>query len=109
VSLDPVPGPQITPSGKLTPLWQSWFYKLFQFVTGALSPASVNAGGAVIAGTYLKSGAVLVVNLPAATTVGMGADYMVTDATVTTFASIVAGGGTNIVPVYSDGTAWRIG
>jgi hypothetical protein len=34
---------------------------------------------------------------------------MVSDATVTTFASIVAGGGANRVPVYSDGTNWRIG
>ena len=33
----------------------------------------------------------------------------VTDATVTTFASVVAGGGSNIVPTYFDGTNWRIG
>jgi hypothetical protein len=33
----------------------------------------------------------------------------VTDATATTFASIVAGGGTNKVPVYYDGANWRIG
>ena len=33
----------------------------------------------------------------------------VTDANATTFASVVAGGGSNIVPVYWDGTDWRIG
>lgn len=33
----------------------------------------------------------------------------VTDANATTFASIVAGGGSNYVPVYCDGTHWRIG
>lgn len=33
----------------------------------------------------------------------------VTDANATTFASIVAGGGANKVPVYSDGVNWRIG
>jgi hypothetical protein len=33
----------------------------------------------------------------------------VTDATSTTFAAIVAGGGSNRVPIYSDGTDWRIG
>ena len=33
----------------------------------------------------------------------------VTDATSTTFASVVAGGGSNKVPVYYDGTDWRIG
>lgn len=34
---------------------------------------------------------------------------MVTDANATTFNSIVAGGGANTVPVYHDGTNWRIG
>lgn len=43
-------------------------------------------------------------------TVGVqGARALVTDATVTTFASIVAGTGGNIVPVFDDGTNWRIG
>ena len=34
---------------------------------------------------------------------------MVTDATATTFHSVVAGTGSNIVPVFNDGTNWRIG
>lgn len=34
---------------------------------------------------------------------------IVTDATTTVFADIVLGGGTNTVPVYFDGTDWRIG
>ena len=38
-----------------------------------------------------------------------GLRRFVTDATVTTFASVVAGGGANAVPVYSDNAAWRIG
>lgn len=33
----------------------------------------------------------------------------VSDANATTFNSIVAGGGSNFVPVFSDGTNWRIG
>lgn len=37
-----------------------------------------------------------------------GARGFVTDANATTFASVVAGGGSNKVPVYFDG-AWRIG
>ncbi|MET4184958.1 hypothetical protein ABIB94_007087 [Bradyrhizobium sp. JR7.2] len=45
--------------------------------------------------------------LPAATT--NGSRYFVTDATATTFNSIVAGGGSNKVPVFADGTNWRIG
>jgi hypothetical protein len=52
---------------------------------------------------------VTVANLPSASTVGAGARSFVTDANATTFASIVAGGGANGVPVYSDGTNWRIG
>jgi len=48
-----------------------------------------------------------VAQLPAAG--NRSAVSFVTDATVTTFASIVAGGGANKVPVYDDGTNWRIG
>ena len=50
-----------------------------------------------------------VVTLPSAVTSGVGARSFVSDANATTFASIVAGGGANNVPVYSDGTNWRIG
>ena len=50
-----------------------------------------------------------VASLPSAVDSGMGAYAFVSDSSVTTFASIVAGGGTNPVPVYSDGTNWRVG
>jgi len=49
-----------------------------------------------------------VAQLPSSDT-NIGTRGMVTDATATTYASIVAGGGSNIVPVYSDGEDWRIG
>lgn len=49
-----------------------------------------------------------VAGLPSAATYQGGRTF-VTDANATTFASIVAGGGANYVPVYSDGTNWRIG
>ena len=51
----------------------------------------------------------VVASLGSAATAGAGARRIVTDATVTTFASVVAGSGSNVVPVYSDGTNWRIG
>lgn len=38
-----------------------------------------------------------------------GQRRFVSDATATTFAAIVSGGGITAVPVYSDGTNWRIG
>lgn len=52
---------------------------------------------------------VTVATLPTASTARKGYRNFVTDATATTFASIVAGGGANNVPVYCDGTNWRIG
>jgi hypothetical protein len=55
----------------------------------------------------LKLKTYTVATLPASPVKGWVA--MVTDANATTFASIVAGGGSNNVPVYYDGTNWRIG
>lgn len=51
-------------------------------------------------------------NLPAASAALQGARATVTDATQTLTAGIgvvVAGGGANVVPVFCDGTNWRIG
>jgi len=50
-----------------------------------------------------------VATLPSAVTLGSGTRAFLSDANATTFASVVAGGGSNKVPVYSDGTNWRIG
>lgn len=61
-----------------------------------------NSGVVVITPTTVAA-------LPAAAAGNKGARAFVTDATATTFASIAAGGGANSVPVYSDGTNWRIG
>lgn len=51
--------------------------------------------------------ALTVSQLPAAG--NRSAVSFVTDATATTFGTIVAGAGANKVPVYDDGTNWRIG
>lgn len=58
---------------------------------------------------YINLGVLTVATLPAAATAGAGARAFVSDANATTFASVVAGGGANNIPVYSDGTNWRIG
>ncbi len=50
-----------------------------------------------------------VATLPSASTQGVGARAFVTDSSVTTFRTIVAGGGSTAVPVFSDGTNWRVG
>jgi len=62
--------------------------------------------------THVKITALLVAGLTAPATAGAGSRATVSDATQTLTAGIgavVAGGGANIVPVFSDGTNWRIG
>jgi hypothetical protein len=65
--------------------------------------------GNLSAGSYIKTTTSTVAGLPAANAAGAGARAFVTDANATTFASTVSGGGANAVPVYSDGTNWKIG
>ena len=52
---------------------------------------------------------VTVAALPTASTALRGMKMFVSDATATTFASTVAGGGANYVPVYCNGSNWVIG
>lgn len=65
-------------------------------------------GKVVVDGT-VKTLSTIVTSLPSASSAGSGARAFVTDATATTFLSIVAGNGGNKVPVVSDGTNWLIG
>jgi hypothetical protein len=50
-----------------------------------------------------------VATLPSAATSGTGARAFVTDALAPVFGSTVATGGAVAVPVYSDGTNWKVG
>ena len=77
--------------------------------------STVFTPGTTIASTWLNevNAAVFpisktVATLPAAAP-SFGFRFIVSDANATTFASTVVGGGSNKVPVYSDGTTWRIG
>ena len=65
--------------------------------------------GVVASGAPIKTQSTTVAGLMSAATAGSGARAFVTDATATTFLSTVAGGGSNKVPVVSDGTNWLIG
>jgi len=47
--------------------------------------------------------------LPDAGVAGVGARTFVSDSSVTTFNTTVAGGGSNTVPVFSNGTTWKVG
>ncbi len=60
----------------------------------------------------VKTSPVAVSALPAAGTIGSGARAFVNDSNVAAsgnFGAVVAGGGSANVPVYSDGSNWRIG
>lgn len=70
--------------------------------------ADGNVSGPTFA-SFMKVEAVTVANLPSATVAGAGARAMVSDATSSTFHANPVGGGAQIVPVYSDGSIWRIG
>jgi hypothetical protein len=50
-----------------------------------------------------------VATLPSAVTSGKGARSFVTDALAPTFGATVVTGGVVAVPVYSDGTNWKVG
>jgi hypothetical protein len=76
--------------------------------TRDIGSASFRFANGYFGGT-VRSGSYTVGTLPSAATAGAGARAFVTDATATTFASVVAGGGANKVPVVSDGTSWIIG
>jgi hypothetical protein len=67
-----------------------------------------------VANTIVKTTAVIFSSLPTASTAGAGARAFITDGNLVAtgnFGSLVTGTGSvgNSVPVYSDGTNWRIG
>jgi hypothetical protein len=123
-------GLTITPAGSLLGIGAantiSWYFTSTQ-LTAASNNSVITFGASTDAGLarsaagvvkvtngstgtgYIKQDPVAVSALPNAATVGAGTRGFVNDATATTFASTVAGGGANKVPVYSDGTNWLIG
>ena len=73
--------------------------------TGITGTTGSNGLGLIAATTYT--------GLPGATAAGAGARSFITDSTVVAsgnFGAVInIGGGSNKVPVYSDGASWRIG
>lgn len=89
--------------------------KLIDLQVGGVTQFNVTRGGAltttgaIVSGTTLKSAGYTVATLPAGVT---GARAYVTDSNAALTAgigAIVAGGGANVVPVFYDGTNYRIG
>jgi hypothetical protein len=60
-------------------------------------------------GQFALGSVYLVADLPPTAATSVGARAFVTNSSVTTFNTIVAGGGTSKVPVFFDGTNWRVG
>lgn len=71
--------------------------------------ATVNHFDVINAHNYIVTTPKTVATLIPAATAGIGARAFVTDANASTFGIAVAAGGSNKVPVYSDGTSWLIG
>jgi hypothetical protein len=70
----------------------------------------LNAVLTVLTNSYITNTTLYTVStLPTASTSNVGTRTFVSDSSVTTFGSTVVGGGTNTVPVYSDGTSWKVG
>jgi len=64
----------------------------------------------IINNAYITNTTVYTVaTLPTASTSNLGTRTFVSDSTTTTFGATVTGGGTNTVPVYSNGTSWKVG
>ena len=84
--------------------------------TGGLAGSTTNIAIGSTTGTSIttingitKQQTYTVATLPSAVTSGVGSRSFVTDALAATFGATVAGGGAVAVPVYSDGTNWKVG
>jgi hypothetical protein len=65
--------------------------------------------GVLTGSSYIKTQTTTVAGFTTAATAGAGARSFVTDADSTAFGNTAVGGSTNSVPVWSDGTVWKIG
>ncbi len=76
-------------------------------ITSLIEYIEENFGG-VVAQT-VQTTATTYSQLPTATAAGAGTRAFITDGSTATFGATVAGGGANIVPIYSNGTDWKVG
>ena len=70
----------------------------------------LNAALTILTNAYITNTTIYTVaTLPTASTANAGTRTFVSDSTTTTFGATVTGGGSNTVPVYSNGTSWKVG
>jgi hypothetical protein len=101
-----------TPSVPNLPLPNDQFSKLYLAQLTNVLRLYFNQSNSVLEALVSQTPAnnvFIVSNLSTPAVAGVGARSFVTDSSVTTFGSVVAGGGANKVPIYSDGTDWRVG
>jgi hypothetical protein len=79
------------------------------FSTGVISTAGNIFGGNIILSGISRDRLYTVATLPPAATANIGARAFVTDSNTTTFYANIGAGGTNAIPVFSDGVSWRAG
>jgi YVTN family beta-propeller protein len=92
----------------LTTIGATWLH----FGVNGVVKLSVSPTGTTIAKGGIETAVVAVSALPTAGAGNVGQRIMVSNSNATTTAgigAIVAAGGANVVPVYSDGVNWRIG
>ena len=77
-------------------------------VGGTSNVLTITSTGITVSG-IVKTTPLAVNALPSAATAGTGARAFVTDANTVTFYSNVGNGGSNSVPVFSNGTNWLVG
>jgi hypothetical protein len=77
-------------------------------VGGTANVLTITSTGITVSG-IVKTTPIAVNALPSAATAGTGARAFVTDANTVTFYSNVGNGGSNSVPVFSNGTNWLVG
>ena len=78
-------------------------------VTGNAYVSGNVTGDILLAGSFTKTTPVAFASLPSAATAGSGARAFITDSGTTTFAANASGGGSNAMPVFSDGSVWKLG
>lgn len=79
---------------------------LLQLKTSSGTPVTVSQAGKIVTSQAIRTGVFAVASLPA----GVAGDRAFVDnAASPTFGATVVGGGSVKVPVYHDGTAWKVG
>jgi hypothetical protein len=70
----------------------------------------LNSALTILTNSYITNTTIYTVaTLPTASTANSGTRTFVSDSSTTTFGATVSGGGSNIVPVYSNGSSWKVG